>query len=134
MKYMKKIFNKSYWLGLLSGIIFTFAGLYLAFWIDSRSTEIVDVNEVEGVDTICVDDPYMGMTKEEFYKEMQKGCYGDLTQKQIDSLQLDLALFNHGVPDSIIKIWGGLSDKQKLDAILGVATEDIRLWNKKQKH
>lgn len=129
---MKKIFNKLYCLGFLSGIIFTFAGLYLAFWIDSRRTEIVEVGELEGTDTLV--DIYMGMTEEEFHKEMQKGCYGDLTQKQIDSLQLDLALFNHGVPDSIIKIWGGLSDKQKLDAILGVATEDIRLWNKKQKH
>lgn len=129
---MKRFGNKSYWLGFLSGIIFTFAGLYLAFWIDSRRTEIVEVGELEGTDTLV--DIYMGMTEEEFHKKMQKGCYGDLTQKQIDSLQLDLALFNHGVPDSIIKIWGGLSDKQKLDAILGVATEDIRLWNKKQKH
>ena len=126
---MKKIFNKLYWLGFLSGIIFTFAGLYLAFRIDSRRTETAEVAEVEGVDTICVDDPYMGMTEEEFYKEMQKGCYGDLTQKQIDSLQLDLALFNHGVPDSIIKIWGKLSDKQKINEILGVPTESIH-WKK----
>jgi hypothetical protein len=130
---MKKIFNISYWLGLLSGIIFTFVGLYLAFWIDSRSTEIVDVNEVEGVDTICIDDPYMGMTKEKFCKEMQKGCYGDLTQKQIDSLQFDLALFNHGVPDSVIKIWDRLTDKQRVEAILGVPNEYIRLWNKSNK-
>ena len=129
---MRKLGNKLYWLGFLSGIIFTFAGLYLAFLIDSRRTEIVNVDAVEGVDTVS--NIYMGMTEEEFYKEMQKGCYGDWTQEQIDSFQLDLALFNHGVPDSIIKIWRNLSDKQKLDAILGVATEDIRLWNKEQKH
>ena len=129
---MRKLGNKLYWLGFLSGIIFTFAGLYLAFLIDSRRTEIVNVDAVEGVDTVA--NIYMGMTEEEFYKEMQKGCYGDWTQEQIDSFQLDLALFNHGVPDSIIKIWRNLSDKQKLDAILGVATEDIRLWNKEQKH
>jgi hypothetical protein len=122
---MKKIFNKLYWLGFLSGIIFTFAGLYLAFRIDSRRTETAEVAEVEGVDTICVDDPYMGMTEEEFYKEMQKGCYGDLTQKQIDSLQLDLALFNHGVPDSIIEKWNTLSVKQQLDAVLEVPNERI---------
>ena len=129
---MRKLGNKLYWLGFLSGIIFTFAGLYLAFLIDSRRTEIVNVDAVEGVDTVA--NIYMGMTEEEFYKEMQKGCYGDWTQEQIDSFQIDLALFNHGVPDSIIKIWRNLSDKQKLDAILGVATEDIRLWNKEQKH
>ena len=129
---MRKLGNKLYWLGFLSGIIFTFAGLYLAFLIDSRRTEIVNVDAVEGVDTVA--NIYMGMTEEEFYKEMQKGCYGDWTQEQIDSFQIDLALFNHGVPDSIIKIWRNLSDKQKLDAILGVATEDIRLWNKERKH
>jgi hypothetical protein len=64
---------------------------------------------------------------------MQKGCYGDLTQKQIDSLQFDLALFNHGVPDSVIKIWDRLTDKQRVEAILGVPNEYIRLWNKSNK-
>ena len=122
---MKKIFNKLYWLGFLSGIIFTFAGLYLAFLIDSRRTEIVNVDAVEGVDTVA--NIYRGMTEEEFYKEMQKGCYGDWSQEQIDSFQLDLALFNHGVPDSIIKKWKSLSDKQMVDVILGVAIEDIKL-------
>lgn len=130
---MKKLGNRSYWIGFVSGILFAFAVLFIVFGIDSRRTEIVDVNEVEGVDTICIDDPYMGMTKEEFCKEMQKGCYGDLTQKQIDSLQFDLALFNHGVPDSVIKIWDRLTDKQRVEAILGVPNEHIRLWNKSNK-
>ena len=128
---MRKLGNKLYWLGFLSGIIFTFAGLYLAFLIDSRRTEIVNVDAVEGVDTVA--NIYMGMTEEEFYKEMQKGCYGDWTQEQIDSFQLDLALFNHGVPDSVIKIWDRLTDKQRVEAILGVPNEHIRLWNKSNK-
>lgn len=91
----------------------------------------MNVDAVEGVDTVA--NIYMGMTEEEFYKEMQKGCYGDWTQEQIDSFQLDLALFNHGVPDSVIKIWDRLTDKQRVEAILGVPNEHIRLWNKSNK-
>lgn len=44
---MKKIENKSFWIGFVFGILFTFAGLYTAFWIDSRRTEIVEVTDVE---------------------------------------------------------------------------------------
>lgn len=120
--------KKTFFIGFITGIVFTFAGLFIAVWLDSRKTEIVDVDEVEeGVDTLFFDDIYMGMTEEEFQREMQKGCYGDWSQEQIDSFQLDLALFNHGVPDSIIKKWKSLSDKQRVDVILGVATEDIKL-------
>jgi hypothetical protein len=110
--------NKSFWIGFIFGILFTFAGLFVAYKIDSKRTEIIEVLDVEGIDTVS--DIYKGMTEEEFMNEMQKGCYGDFTQEQIDSLELDLALFNHGVPDSIIKIWGKLSDKQKINEILGV--------------
>ena len=119
--------NKSFWIGFIFGILFTFAGLFVAYKIDSKRTEIIEVLDVEGIDTVS--DIYMGMTEEEFMKEMQKGYYGDLTQKQIDSIQLDVALFNHGVPDSIIKIWNNLSDKQKLEEILGVPTESIHWKN-----
>ena len=122
------IINKSFWVGFIFGILFMFIGLYTAaYTIDCNRKEVVDVQNVEGID--IVSDIYRGMTEEEFMNEMQKGCYGDLTQEQIDSLELDLALFNHGVPDSIIKIWGKLSDKQKINEILGVPTESIH-WKK----
>ena len=121
------IINKSFWIGFIFGMLFTFAGLFVAYKIDSKRTEIIEVLDVEGIDTVS--DIYKGMTEEEFMNEMQKGCYGDFTQEQIDSLELDLALFNHGVPDSIIKIWGKLSDKQKINEILGVPTESIH-WKK----
>ena len=101
--------------------------MFVAYKIDSKRTEIIEVLDVEGIDTVS--DIYKGMTEEEFMNEMQKGCYGDFTQEQIDSFQLDLALFNHGVPDSIIKIWSKLSDKQKINEILGVPTESIH-WKK----
>lgn len=44
---MKKFGNKSYWIGFVSGILFTFAVLLIAFWIDNSRTEIVEVDEVE---------------------------------------------------------------------------------------
>ena len=44
---MKKIGNKSYWIGFASGILFTFAALFIAFWIDNSRTEIAEVEEVE---------------------------------------------------------------------------------------
>ena len=128
---MRKIFNKSYWIGFVSSMVLTSAGL-IACWLCTREEkadvkEIVDSYAIADVDTLVLDDLYMGMTEEEFIREMEKGVQGDYTLEQVDSLQLDLALFNHGVPDSIIKIWRDLSDKQKLDAILGTATEDIRI-------
>jgi len=43
---MKKIGNKSFWIGFALGILFTFAGLYLAS-IYSRGPVIVDVTDVE---------------------------------------------------------------------------------------
>ncbi len=118
-----RLFNKSFWIGFVSGVLFIFAGLFIAYKIDSKRTEIIEEGDIESVDSIG--DLYMGMTEEEFMNEMQKGWHGDLTQEQIDSLQLDVALFNHGVPDSIIKIWNNLSDKQKLDAVLEVPNERI---------
>ena len=107
-----KLLNKSFGIGFVCGVLFLFLGLFIASKIDNKGTVIIEDIDV---DSICSNsDIYMGMTEEEFMKEMEKGCYGDLTQKQIDSIQLDIALFNHGVPDSIIKIWNNLSDKQKL--------------------
>ena len=122
-----KILNKSFCIGFVCGILFIFFGLFVAYKIDIKGTEIIEDVAVDSIYTIS--DIYMGMTEEEFMKEMQKGCYGDLTQKQIDSIQLDVALFNHGVPDSIIKILNNLSDKQKLEEILGVPTESIHWKN-----
>ena len=120
---MKKIFNKSYWIGFISGMVLTSAGLYIACWLCTREEkadvkEIVDSYAIADVDTLVPDDLYMVMTEEEFYEEMQKGVQGDYTLEQVDSIQLDVALSNFGVPDSIIKIWRGFSDKQKLDAIM----------------
>ena len=43
---MKKIGNKSFWIGFVTGIIFTFSGLYIASWIDSRRTEIIEVTKI----------------------------------------------------------------------------------------
>jgi len=132
---MKKLFNKSFWIGFVSGILFVIIsliaiGLCNYFCNPERYICTWDDPEAEYMDTLAFDDLYMGMTEEEFYEEMKKGVNGDLTQEQVDSIQLDLALFNHGVPDSIIKIWGTLSDKQRLDAIMGTATEDIKLWRR----
>ena len=44
---MKKTGNKSFWIGFVSGILFTFAGLYVAFWIDCKRTKMVEVTDVE---------------------------------------------------------------------------------------
>ena len=90
----KKLINKTFWIGFLGGILFTFAGIFVAYKIDSKRTEIIKNIDLESIDTVS--DIYKGMTKEDFMNEMQKGCYGDLTQEQIDSLMLDVALFNHG--------------------------------------
>ena len=119
---MRKIFNKSYWIGFVSGMVLTSAGL-IACWLCTREEkadvkEIVDSYAIADVDTLVLDDFYMGMTEEEFLREMEKGVQGDYTLEQVDSIQLDVALSNFGVPDSIIKIWRGFSDKQKLDAIM----------------
>ena len=38
--------NKSFWIGFIFGILFTFAGLFVAYKIDSKRTEIIEVLDV----------------------------------------------------------------------------------------
>ena len=41
-----RIGNITFWIGFVLGILFTFATLYIAFWIDNRRTEVVEVTNV----------------------------------------------------------------------------------------
>ena len=94
---MKKIFNKLYWLGFLSGIIFTFAGLYLAFWIDGRNAEYVEVSRIGVEDATPIIRHYRlpGQKSREWNREIY---YEDMDSMTISK-------------------WNTMSSKERVEAI-----------------
>lgn len=85
---MKKVYV--FILGVIVGMVITFASLYTAMYIGNGQSEAVPIDTIEVLyrDSTCfLPDPYMGMTEEEFMKEMTKGVQGDYTLEQVDSMR-----------------------------------------------
>jgi hypothetical protein len=94
---MKKLGNRLYWIGFVSGILFAFAGLYIAYLIDNRRTEIVEVTKigVEGAVPIIRHYKLPGQKPREWNREIY---YED-----IDSMT--------------ITKWKTMSSKERVEAI-----------------
>ena len=95
---MKTLGNKTYWIGFVSGILFTFAGLYVAFWIDSRRTEIVEVTDVEPdlVQTVVRHYRLPGQKPREWNRE----------------------IYYEDMDSATIAKWNSMSSKERVEAIM----------------
>ena len=83
--------KKSFFAGVLIGIVFTIAFLIALAWLDERYHILTKEIEIEVVDSIPDDaafvDPALLMPDEEFTRDMMKGVQGDFTLEQVDSMQ-----------------------------------------------
>ena len=94
---MKKLGNRLYWIGFVSGILFAFAGLYIAYLIDNRRTEIVEVTKigVEGAVPIIRHYKLPGQKPREWNREIY---YEDMDSATISK-------------------WKTMSSKERVEAI-----------------
>ena len=83
--------KKSFFAGIVVGIILTFVFLFTLAWLDERYHIITKEENVKVVDTISDDSTYVNPSLFISEQEMMKGVQGNFTLEQVDSMQREWA-------------------------------------------
>lgn len=106
---MKKISPKSYFIGLLSGILLTLTGLFIAYYTDSKRVEIAEVVDSIPVDTfmyVTITDTAVLLHPDiQYRKEGQK------------PRQWNRELYYSDMDSITVAKWNSLSSKERVKAI-----------------
>ena len=102
-------------IGGFIGGIFAGVALMIGFLmiIDTSPTAKMDEDRLE-VDSI----DHMGISIEEYHKEMSKGVYGDLSFEEGERMMQIINLQNHDVKQDVIDHWDSITDAEKVKALL----------------
>lgn len=106
---MKKISPKSFFIGFLSGILFTLTGLFIAYYTDSKRVEIAEVVDSIPVDTfmyVTITDTAVLLHPDiQYRKEGQK------------PRQWNRELYYSDMDSITVAKWNSLSSKERVKAI-----------------
>lgn len=96
--------------GIVTGVALMIGFLMI---IDTSPTAKMDEDRLE-VDSI----DHMGISIEEYHKEMSKGVYGDLGFEEGERMMQIINLQNHDVKQDVIDHWDSITDAEKVKALL----------------